>query len=50
MASATRRKSPETVQGITAPSVRLTTFGAALLALAVALPAGAVIGLIDWLL
>jgi len=37
------------VHGHHAPPVRLTPLGAALLALAVALPCGAVLTLLDWL-
>jgi len=37
------------VFGQSAPSVRLTPFGAALLALAIALPSGLVLIVIDWL-
>lgn len=38
------------VLGVTAPSVRLTPLGAAILALAVALPGGALVGLVAALL
>jgi hypothetical protein len=37
------------IRGITAPAPRLTPAGAALLALAAALPGGLLIGLIGWL-
>ena len=37
------------VLGHVAPGPRLTPLGAALLALAVALPVGGLIGLVDWL-
>ncbi|MCW1956546.1 hypothetical protein [uncultured Lentibacter sp.] len=38
-----------TVFGQTLPAPRLTPLGAALLALAIALPCGGVLGLLDWL-
>jgi hypothetical protein len=38
------------VLGVTAPSVRLTPLGAALLALVLALPGGALLGVVAWLL
>lgn len=43
------KKRETLVYGQVAPAPRLTPLGAALLALAVALPAGAVLALIDWL-
>lgn len=39
-----------TVQGIYAPASRLTPFGAALMAGAIAIPGGTLIGVIAWLL
>jgi len=41
---------PTRVCGLSAPSAKLTPFGAALVAAAVALPAGGVIALIDLLI
>lgn len=38
------------VLGVTAPSVRLTPLGAAILSLAVALPGGALVCVAAWLL
>lgn len=44
------RSIPGPVLGHDAPGPRLTRMGAALMALAVALPGGALIALADWLL
>jgi hypothetical protein len=44
------KKAVDRVFGHDAPGPRLTTLGAALLALAVAVPVGGLIGLVDWLL
>lgn len=41
---------PHPILRIVAPGVRLTPLGAALLALAVALPGGVVVAIIDWCL
>ncbi|MCV2893268.1 hypothetical protein [Lentibacter sp. XHP0401] len=43
-------KTEKTVFGQSLPAPRLTPLGAALLALAIALPVGAVLSLLDWLL
>lgn len=49
MTRKTRTAPIPTVRGINAPTVRLTPLGAALIAAMVAIPAGLLIGLIDWL-
>ena len=44
------RNPPKTVRGITALAPRLTPFGAAVVALVVALLVGAVLTIVDWLI
>ena len=48
MVNSLMRHSKPAVMGVTAPSVRLTPLGAALLALGVALPGGVLVGLVGW--
>ncbi|WP_168770501.1 hypothetical protein [Flavimaricola marinus] len=45
-----KRATPGPVLGHDAPGPRLTRIGAALFALCVAIPLGALIGLVDWAL
>jgi hypothetical protein len=49
MKAAASAKKDIPVLGVHAPGIRLTPFGAALVALAIAVPAGTGIGLLAWL-
>lgn len=49
MVNGAMRIAKKTISGVTAPSVRLTMLGAALVAGAIALSGGGALMLIDWL-
>ena len=49
MVNKAMKTNPSPVFGRHAPSVRLTTLAAALIAFIIALPAGLILALIDWL-